>query len=116
MDALRMMGLGATPLPASVVNYQIPVPANVTADVPWWQKALSTAEKVFEVGKPIVDQLNIGKGGGAFNPGLSTNNNPVIPPAPTFWDQHGTKVLVGGGLALAAGTGIYFATRPKKKK
>lgn len=125
MDALRMMGLGAAPLPDSVTNYKIPVPEGpTTTEVPWWERTLATTEKLLDAGKPILDQifdqLNIGKNG-AYNPNLPANTNPspggfTPPPAPGFWDKHGTKIMIGGGLALAVGTGIYFATRPKKKK
>lgn len=114
------MMLGNVPdLPASVVNYQVPVPPSQPT-TPWWQQVgtfLDKATNVFNAAKPVVQQgqsfvdsfRNTSQNNPAFNYG--TTNTPGS--APT--QRNNTGLIVGVLAAVTLAGGIYLATRPKKK-
>lgn len=118
-------GLGFTPLPASVVNYQIPIPASPTPTAPtgnFWTSAsnfFSNVNKVASQAAPLVTQVkqtadmlqnrntipnynNAGYAQGSFNPY----------PQPMSTTK---KVLIGAGI-LGAAFLVYHVLKPGKKK
>lgn len=131
MEALKMMGLGAAqPLPDSVVNYQVPIPAGPTTKstgsglLDWLIGAGNTVKDAVDKYAPavqtatnLIDQIK--SGNTAYNPNLNTTQNnqpPYLQPAQTFWQQHGTKVVIGGGILAATAIGVYALKDSKKKK
>lgn len=123
--------LGATPLPASTVNYVIPgstLPptkpltfaeklTNIFSSV---QTTVDKAAPLVATGKSIFDTIKqTTKGSGstipAYNPSLPSgpNNVPPLPTAGTGMSTT-TKLLIGAAVVTAAGI-VYAVTRKKKK-
>lgn len=81
---------------------------------------ISKGTDIFNKLQPTIQQFTTGGSGSGFNPNLPAPNIPnqytPNPTPPTFWQQHGTKVMVGTGLALGAGALIYASRNRKKGK
>lgn len=123
---LTNKGLGnVAPLPSSVTNYKVPIPSQTTPVATtsgggFWDSLTNIFTKVNTVAqqaaplvtqvKSTVDVLKNNTTNQAYNYGMQPYNQ-----APQAQPMSNTKkVLIGAGIAAAAGTAIYFGTKKKK--
>lgn len=134
MDALKMMGLGSLGKTVYIDDSQPWLGTKEVADtstssgggfLDWLIGAGNTVKNAVDKFAPtvqtatsLIDQIK--NGNATYNPNLTTTpaNNPAgfTPPGPTFWQQHGTKVVIGGGILAATAIGVYALKDSKKKK
>lgn len=114
-------GLGVTPLPTSVTNYQVPIPTP-TPTAPtgnFWNSLsniFSNVNKVATQAAPLVTQVkqtvDVLKNNTV--PGYTTTNQTYVPQPIVQPMSKAKKVLIGAGIAGAAFLG-YQVLKPRKK-
>jgi len=113
-------GLGVTPLPTSVTNYQVPIPTTPTAPTGNFWNSLSNifsnVNKVATQAAPLVTQVkqtvDVLKNNTV--PGYTTTNQTYVPQPIVQPMSTAKKVLIGAGIAGAAFLG-YQVLKPRKK-